>query len=361
MCTDDSTHFLRQAIYTVAAAVVFSMVFPTNARALSCAPRIFTLSEAFEAADSIIVGLVTECKEEISSDPWANGGSDCSFVSLEVLKESKAERDYGGVASSSGCGLSLFVGKQYLLFLDSENRPMYFSASLDGDQNLTQISSNYERILREFRDGVIHDLSGPWTFYDSGLGCEVRHRFSGASIAISFQYRDPEFWDDDLVGLEGIGPRGEALFRTETSRDELHRVQANTTYEYDGPDFERETIFVRVIIENRENRSDGIVSLSIGKRAWQLEPMTATTSGSAVSTRVRVYDMLGGHDALSLFHELTQESKEISLITSQLNAAVDLNYPKMIKTRSTQFAHSLGSFNKCVSGERRRGAIITRQ
>jgi hypothetical protein len=122
---------MRHAIASIFSILTFFGA-PTITHALSCASRHFTLSEAYEAADSIIVGLITECKEEVSSDPWANGGSDCSFSSIEVLKEPSPARDYSGVTSSSGCGLSLHVGGQYLLFLDSKNQPMHFSATLSG-------------------------------------------------------------------------------------------------------------------------------------------------------------------------------------------------------------------------------------
>ena len=158
-----STLFVKNAFSTVVFSTIL-LVLPATALSLSCAPNAFTLSEAFEKADSIIVALVTECKKEISSEAWAHGGADCSFVSLEVLKESKPVRDHRGVASSHGCGLSLFVGKQYLLFLDSENKPIGLSASLSGDQSPFQLSTSYQKILREYRDGAIQDLSEPWVF-----------------------------------------------------------------------------------------------------------------------------------------------------------------------------------------------------
>lgn len=78
---------------------------PTITYALSCAPRDFTLNEAYESADSVIVGLVTECQQPVSRDSWASGSDDCSFTALGVLKESLPARDYSGVTSSAGIGL----------------------------------------------------------------------------------------------------------------------------------------------------------------------------------------------------------------------------------------------------------------
>lgn len=135
---------------------------PAITHALSCASRNFALNEAYEAADSIIVGLITECQEEISRDSWANGGDGCSFTSLEVLKESAPPRDYSGVASRSACGLSFHVGGQYLLFLDSNNQPMHFSAPLGGDQD--RLATRYIQIIRDFKNGDISDLAEPWLY-----------------------------------------------------------------------------------------------------------------------------------------------------------------------------------------------------
>lgn len=61
----------------IAAALAPLMLFgaPTISHALSCAARNFTLEEAYEEADSIIVGQITECGEEISNQPsWVVRG-----------------------------------------------------------------------------------------------------------------------------------------------------------------------------------------------------------------------------------------------------------------------------------------------
>ena len=151
------------------------------------------------------------------------------------------------------------------------------------------------------------------------------------------------------------------MFRIENSSNRRSRDEIDTTFEYDGPDFERESVFARVIVENRKNVSDGFVTVAVEKQDWRLNPMTVTTSGSLVSTSVYVSDMLGGDAALAFMRELGGGSKEITITTKQLNENVDLNYPKLLITRSTQFARSVSSFDKCVSGEKRRRAIITRQ
>ena len=133
------------------------------ASALSCVVPRFTLDEAYRQADSIIIGLVTECTETQGVDLWTGGGDDCSFVALEVLKDSRPARDYGGVASSSGCGLSLHVGNRYLMFLDKNNVPLYYSEPLKAASWSNRLLEPRLRLLREYRDGRTNDLSEPWT------------------------------------------------------------------------------------------------------------------------------------------------------------------------------------------------------
>src|SRR5690606_8114802 len=175
--------FHRPVIALIAMIIV--LVSARSAYALSCKSALFTLSEAYEAADSISAELVTECEEEVSSDSWASGGDGCSFVGLEVLKHAVPPRDYGGVVSSSGCGLFVNVGSQYLLFLDSENRPMSFSAPLAGDHYLIQPTRQYLRILRDFRNGYVNDLAEPWLHYEYGGDCAIRQSIAGHQISFS--------------------------------------------------------------------------------------------------------------------------------------------------------------------------------
>lgn len=73
----------RNAIASIFCVLALFLV-PAISNAMSCAPRQFTLSEAYDAADSIIVGLITECEEEVSSEPWANGCTCSTFPSFHA-------------------------------------------------------------------------------------------------------------------------------------------------------------------------------------------------------------------------------------------------------------------------------------
>lgn len=157
----------------------------TVSQALTCAPQHLTLEEAYQAADSIIVGLISECAEEANTGLWVSGGRDCWFSTVEVLKDALPARDYSGVASSTACGLSLLVGQQYLLFLDRDDQPMRFSASLDGDLHQGNLAKEHLRILRDFKNGLVRDLAEPWVPEESNGGCSIWQSVRGNVIRFS--------------------------------------------------------------------------------------------------------------------------------------------------------------------------------
>ncbi len=310
MRTDDTTRSLKHALSAVAATIVILLVYPTNARALSCAPRIFTLNEAYEAADSIIVGLVTECKEEISSEPWANGGSDCLFVSLEVLKESKAARDYRGVASSSGCGLSLLVGKQYLLFLDRENRPMHFSATLTGELRLTELSRSYVTILQNFRDGVVHDLSEPWIFGEYEGTCSLSHTVGGNQIRISRRKANaPEIPNQDFTRETVNGKtilRSTANVAGASSTSPVANVEAVVSGDF--PEYPLDGPMLSVSFLEMSPAPARQATVSVGTQSWPLYRMETTLSFGGTRTSTIIMHLIGGEASEKILSAMTQPS-----------------------------------------------------
>jgi len=281
-----------------------------NARALSCAPRIFTLSEAYEAADSIIVGLVTECEEEVSREPWANGGSDCSFVSLDVLKESNSARDYRGVSSSSGCGLSLHVGKQYLLFLDSENRPMRFSASLNGEQYQTQLSNSYQRILREFRDGDIGDLSEPWMFVEYEGACSLSHNVGGHRISFGRGTTDgqgqlAQDWTHEKVDGKTIH-RGRTRAVGSDSTSQL--LDTEVVAVGDIPDYPIDTQMLSIAFQEQTPAPARQAIISVGSRSWPLYRVEFSISISGLPTMTNVSYQVGGEVSEQILSAMSKPS-----------------------------------------------------
>ncbi len=248
------------------ASVVISGL-PMNALALTCGSRQFTLSEAYEAADSIVVGLVTECEEEVSSEPWANGGSGCSFDSLEVLKESKPARDHRGLMSSSGCGLSLKVGTQYLLFLDAENKPMRFSADLNGMANEAQSSNTYVELLRDYRDGATTDLSEPWTFSEQGASCHLSHSVSGHVIRFILQKPDAE-----IQSWKGESVDGKTIFKGQTipANPNIPPREAKLVITGKVPGFPASGKMLAITVPERPPAPKRSATISVGTSHWPL-------------------------------------------------------------------------------------------
>jgi len=300
---------IRQAFASTISVVVLFML-PTNAYALSCAPRLFTLSEAYEEADSIIVGLVTECKQEVSSDPWAGGGGDCSFDSLEVLKESIPAHDYRGVASSSGCGLSLRVGNQYLLFLDSENRPMRFSATLTGERNLTQLSSSYVRILRNFRDGVVRDLSEPWIFGEYEGTCFLSHNVDGNQIRFSRRKANaPEIPNQDFT-RETVN--GKTILRSTTSSAGANSTSPVGNVESvvagDFPEYPVDGPMLSVLFLEMPPAPARQATVTVGTQSWPLYRMETTFSFGDTQTSTIIMHLVGGEVSEKILLAMTKPS-----------------------------------------------------
>jgi len=312
MRSDYTTRSLRHILSVIAstAAIVGLLVLPMNARAMSCAPRDFTLSEAYDAADSIIVGLVTECEEEISREPWANGGSDCSFVSLEVLKESKSARDYRGVSSSSGCGLSLHVGKQYLLFLDNENRPMHFSASLNGEQYPTQLSSSYERILREYRDNVVRDLSEPWMFGEYEGACSLSHNVGGHRIAFGrgipgAQEQSTQDWTRETVD-------GKTIYRGRTRSVGANSTSPLLDFEVavvgDIPEYPIDTQMLTISFLEQTPAPVRQATITVGTRSWPLYRVEKSISIGGMPAINQVSYQVGGEVSEQILSAMSKPS-----------------------------------------------------
>lgn len=262
---------MRQTIASTL-SVLTLLGAPTVSHALSCAPRHFTLSEAYEAADSVIVGQVTNCRLPISKDPWANGGDDCSFTSLEVLKASVPARDYSGVASSSGCGLSLHVGRQYLLFLDSQNQPMQFSMPLSGDRVQPQLANRYLQIIRDYGDGVVPDLAEPWILDESGGGCSIRHTVKGNQISFSYPTADapkraiPDWTQDTIDGqtvYRSRVPTYKADMKSPSGFAEI------VTYG-NVPENADDSIKLSVSLAERSPGALRQATLSVGSKTWSL-------------------------------------------------------------------------------------------
>ncbi len=284
---------VSRRVLPAAIVVVASVLLPGSAFALSCAPRQFTLNEAYQAADSIVVGLVTECEDTSSRSAWT-GDSGCSFVSLEVLKEASPARDYGGSANSQACGLSFYVGNQYLLFLDGENRPLFYGAPLSGDHPSVELAGAYLEILRDFRDGASRELSEPWIAGEQEGTCFLSHRVGGHSILFSRRTADAPEWPQQTWTPETVD--GRTVYRSRISRSTTGpsamdmELVATTDFSHYTPDMQ----MLQINLQEWQPVPLRRATLSVGTRVWPLERLEAFLSrGNWQADRMVDYRLVG--------------------------------------------------------------------
>ena len=369
---------------------VAGLALPGAAFALSCASPNFTLSEAYEAADSIVVGLVTECKETTSQSVWVGGGSDCSFVTLEVLKEASPARDYGGTATSQACGLSLFVGEQYLLFLDSENRPLLYSSPLSGEGQLPKRAGGYLRILRDFRDDVSSELSEPWVAGELNGMCFLSHEIGGHHIMFSRWTDDAPAWPKHEWARETVD--GRTVYRgrvqVEVPGPAPMSVEFVTTGDFSqyAPDMQ----LLQVNFQEWPPAPARNATLSVGSRVWPLHWVKSVPSrGDWRGDPTVRYQVFGDvtEEILSAMLRPSDVVVSASLVAATspdthppaAAAAPDATVPApsltnerpaaglaehdalgtsgeapaaviRLETRSTQLAHAVGRYRACYGG-----------
>ncbi len=242
-----------------------------------------------------------------------------------MLKESVPTREYSGVTSSSGCGLSLHVGGQYLLFLDSKNQPMRFSATLSGDQHQAQLANKYIRIIQGFRDGVVSDLAEPWTFGEFGGYCSILQSIGGNQI--KFTRRTPNApqqpkpdWTQELIN-------GETVYRANapTLDPETNLLVRTVEVVAFGamPDYADDALTLSVHLQEARPAPVRQATLSVGSRTWSLNrvEMNLTLRGRLALTVID-YHAYGAaaEQILSAMSEPSDIVVSATLIASDINS-----------------------------------------
>lgn len=333
-----------------------------GAHALSCKPRSFTLAEAYEQADSIIVGQVTECEQETSTDRWTEGGSGCAFDSLEVLKESASPRDYRGVASSAACGLALHVGHQYLLFLDSNNQPLPFSATLMETRRsaqFVQLDREYLRVLREYRDGAVDDLSEPWVLADSETSCSISHVIDEHRVVFGREKADGSIsptWTREFIDGKTI-VKGEAKSGGKDSAAPLRDFEVVIV---GMPEYPDGALTLDIVFDERQPAAERRASITVGDQTWSLFRTEQSASFGGVQMPTMVRYMVAGNEAEQIFSAMKTPTDFTA--SAVLSETIDPAPPASqspeptirLDTRSTQLAAAIDQFERC-SG--RKGSV----
>jgi len=318
------------------------LLFSASVHARTCEPRHFTLADAYEEADSIVVGIVTECERV--------GGTDrCAFATLEVLKDSTPTRDYAGFAESPGCGLGLYVGQQYLLFLNRDNEPLRYSEPLSIEGwAATQVNERL-RILRDFRNGVTADVSGPWFFHKSFFGsCMLIHGVRGNQMEFT---RRPEGavpledLDWSQVTIDGRS----AAFTPEQVRVFERMVEDNREV------LQGNSQMLAVDFVESQSETPRDASIKVGNRSWPLQQREKKIYrvGEVIPAGFRYFAR--GADAEAILAALETPADVIVTATASAgkDAAPSPEPVLRFETRSTNLARVIGEYHACYGGEQK--------
>lgn len=209
--------------------------------AFSCTCRPITLQEYYDAAESIVAAKKAGCVVSQVNGRGLCPNDEYYFDIVEVLKGSSATHTtfHGGRA---GCGPSLETGESFLLFLGELGQPTSCNGSgpLDAGSDSNQYRSRVDTI-REYRDGVFNDLSGPWVFTDINSTCGISHASNRAGFSFTHIHAGPE------VRLEVY------------------------TESVSGPEPKRGLPFLSVHLASPQKIVEGSVFIHVGAFSWSLE------------------------------------------------------------------------------------------
>ncbi len=266
------------------------LVSPAVAFALSCIPNAYTLQEAHDSSDAIIIAIVSDCAVPKSADGWSTGGDSCTLSTLEVIKAASPARDYTVIADSAGCGLSLHVGHQYLLFLDELNGVLKYSTPLQGSYEKSDPLGAHLEILRDYRDGRINDLPEPWFYYESEQVCTLYQavgftQITFQTVSAGWQVGNGEDWQLQKTAGEWVYRRTQQS-AGETNNQTSQSVTVSSTL----PDFPNQRHSLQVSFSDTRPAPNRLAVLSADGTSWQLhQTRTRSYRGERMSHESVVY------------------------------------------------------------------------
>lgn len=329
------------SVFLSSLVAVSAVIYSAPALANSCATcPDSTLQEEYEQANSIVVAMAN-CPPQ-----GCYLGSHVILVVLEVLKDSIPPSNYRAARQLDAdvtCGLRFVTDDSYLLFLDKDGTPRCVSGSLTGGAYVTREKL---RVLREYRDGIVGDLSDPWIFRDDAVSCSVGHRFKGGTLGFVYRY-DPRDIPLTLLPRRGVfGPDGESLYETAVPSLDFELPQPGS---YSGPAFPSDSVSVNVNLVDPETIVDGSVSIKIGEKVWAIY-----SSRAHWRSHVLIMQHTAGDPALEILEAVgTPADVVISAVRSTSELAAP--HPVRFVTRTTQFPNAAQRFKACVDGRVRVG------
>lgn len=320
----------------------------------SCAGVSSTLQEDYDIADSIILAQVSGCADRSLPQNGTCPDQRYSFTTLEVLKDSIPSRDHDEDlqgADMMDCGMYFGVGKNYLLFFDQDGvLNHYASGHLDGDDFRVYTVNERLNIIRQFRDGLIPDLSEPWQFMDTGLNCTVIHRFKGGGLSFSFYYAVNDY---GLMTMDvSKWPNGEIRYDPKPYPPGREPPKVEMV----GPEYERNAVIFSASFENPEQFIEGSTSIKIGQQSWPLQRMTVVIDAFGIDSHTVHSEVAGGESALEIFDAM-KRSRDIVIfgVPIGIGPTPVSESPVHYDTKTTQLPEAAERFKACVDGTERRG------
>lgn len=334
--------------------LLFGVSCVNIASATSCAGRYSTLQEDYDEAGSIILAQVTGCADQSLPVGRSCPDQDFSLTTLEVLKDSVPSRDHNGNyqgAGIMGCGMNFAVGDHYLLFLDQNGELIHFSSGyLNVDDFRAIATENRLNILRQYRDGVVTDLSEPWRFTDNGLACSVEHNFKGGSLHFSLVYTEKDY--GPLTMDISRGPDGEMQFDAKPYPPGMEQPKA----EFTGPTYAHNAIMFSVSLIDHEKMVAGTASVKVDDQVWSLNRAKIDIQRFGNTAHTIHMDLTGGGPAIEILEAMNNSTDVvIAAVPGGVSPTPLPEAPVHFYTKTTQLPDSAKRFNACVDGTERRG------
>ena len=318
-----------------------------------------TLDEAYEQAASIVLAQITGCQRNLVSQDGKCPDQLYTYDVIEVLKDTIPARDHSGEFKGStpmGCGLIVRRGDNLLLFQDEAGKTSTGSENL----NTGNAIGNYHlKILRQYRDGLVSDLSGPWRFSDWGILCRVVHQFDGGGLTFRYYYAEGDYdvYLDPQIGPDGGMLRnddGELIYNLVPNPSGQREIEWSTS----GPTFDQERFFLRVRFRDPDQVAERSISFSVGNETWSFFRQITTTSNPLVEPNSFITDVTAGKAVEEIFEALSAPTKiVISARTTSADSESPMDSESAVlnfTTRSTQFADARRKLGACIDGSERK-------
>jgi hypothetical protein len=341
-----------------AISAVLALLLSGPSAATSCVVAFTTLADDYADAEGIAVMQAIACADGAVPQSGRCPDDRYELAVIEVLKDSVPSRDRGGIYTGGdpmGCGVPLIIGNTYLLFVTGVGTFSHGASDLlSGDSQMSRKGSERLRVLREYRDGKVGDLSGPWWFADTGEFCSLTHRVG--NMGLSFIYGYGESGAYTYTSEPDANGSGDAIFRMKTAEGvdiEVRDVLPGS------PKFEPGQLTFRVEFGMDTKTADNSATITVGNASWPLRTSRLELSFPNSSLRHPiVFDGTGSDAANEILAAMQQEPSDVVVKATRTFSLGD-EFPSeqdlqmTIKTRSTQIADSAKRFKACMDGSER--------